>query len=94
MCFKRFKKQTSAKKMEQDRSRPKMESKIMEQNKDITVLMHAFFQLPNLEKLKLVESINEYFDSNEREKIRAEHERLYAEIDPANDICKCCGRPK
>ena len=40
----------------------------MEEN--ITVVFHGFLNLPNLEKLKLVEAINEYFDLNEREPIR------------------------
>ncbi len=34
----------------------------MEEN--ITVVFHGFLNLPNLEKLKLVEAINEHFDSN------------------------------
>ena len=40
-------------------------------NKDITVIMHGFLKLPNLDKLKVVEAINEYFDSNDREPIHA-----------------------
>jgi hypothetical protein len=64
----------------------------MEEN--ITVVFHGFLNLPNLEKLKLVEMINEYFDSNDREPIRKAHEEKFAEIDfdAPEKICKCCGR--
>jgi len=63
----------------------------MEEN--ITVVFHGFLNLPNLEKLKVVEMINDYFDSNEREPIRAANEEAFAKIhfDAAN-MCKCCGR--
>ena len=64
----------------------------MENN--ITVVFHGFLNLTAKEKLKLVESINEYFDSNEREPIRAENEVEFAKIDFSVDEnkCKCCGR--
>ena len=66
--------------------------KIMEEN--ITVVFHGFLNLPNLEKLKMVEMINDYFDSNDREPIRRENEEQFAKInfDAAGKICKCCGR--
>jgi hypothetical protein len=35
-------------------------------NEKVTNVFHGFMNLANLEKLKLVEAINEYFDSNER----------------------------
>jgi len=64
----------------------------MEEN--ITVVFHGFLNLPNLEKLKVVEMINDYFDSNDREPIRTANEAAFAAIDfdaPENK-CKCCGR--
>ncbi len=62
--------------------------------KDITIVFHGFLNLPNLEKLKLVEAINDYFDSNNREPIRAENQTLFDNLDFAasETICKCCGR--
>ena len=64
----------------------------MEEN--ITVVFHGFLNLTNLEKLKLTEEINNYFDSNNREPIRAENEAKFQSIDlqVANQICKCCGK--
>lgn len=64
----------------------------MEEN--ITVVFHGFLNLPNLEKLKVVEMINDYFDSNEREPIRAANEEKFSSInfDAPGKICKCCGR--
>jgi len=64
----------------------------MEEN--ITVVFHGFLNLPNLQKLKMVEMINEYFDSNEREPIRRANEEKFAEInfDAPENKCKCCGR--
>ncbi len=35
-----------------------------------TIVFHGFLQLPALDKLDLVNAINEYFDSTEREPIR------------------------
>lgn len=61
-------------------------------DENITAIMNGFFKLPNLEKLKLVEAINEYFDSDEREKIRAEWETKFAEFDAGTGKCACCGR--
>ena len=64
----------------------------MEEN--ITIVFHGFLNLPNLEKLKVVEMINDYFDSNEREPIRKENEEAFAKIsfDANAKICPCCGR--
>ena len=61
---------------------------------DATVVFHGFLNLPNLEKLTVVEAINEYFDSTNREPIRAENEKRFAEIGlvEAGKKCKCCGR--
>jgi hypothetical protein len=65
----------------------------MEEN--ITIVFHGFLNLSAKEKLKLVESINEYFDSNEREPIRSENETKFNALDwtsPPERKCKCCGR--
>ncbi len=61
---------------------------------DITIVFHGFLNLTGKEKLRLVESINDYFDSNDREPIRAENEEAFAKlkIEPGSTVCKCCGR--
>lgn len=61
-------------------------------NKDITVILNGFFKLPNLDKLKVVEAINEYFDSNDREPIRAANEEEFAKINFDETACICCGK--
>ncbi|MEO6466453.1 MAG: hypothetical protein ABIP00_12940 [Pyrinomonadaceae bacterium] len=63
-------------------------------NKDSIILLHGFFQLPHLEKKRVVDAINDYFDSMDREPIRAEHDQAFAKLkeeDPTFE-CKCCGR--
>ncbi|HEX8639475.1 MAG TPA: hypothetical protein VF692_15505 [Pyrinomonadaceae bacterium] len=64
----------------------------MEEN--VTVVFHGFLNLTNLEKLKLTEQINDYFDSMNREPIRAENETRFQSLDfgTPGKICKCCGR--
>ncbi len=63
----------------------------MEEN--ITVVFHGFLNLPNLEKLKVVEMINDYFDSMEREPIRMANEAAFREVNfGAKNTCHCCGR--
>lgn len=64
----------------------------MEEN--ITVVFRGFLNLPNLEKLRLVEEINKYFDSNDRAPLRAANEAKFNEIDFGGEAktCKCCGR--
>jgi hypothetical protein len=61
---------------------------------DTSVVFNGFLNLPNLEKLKLVEAINNYFDSNDREPIRASADERFARIDrDSKDFrCRCCGR--
>jgi hypothetical protein len=58
------------------------------------IVYHGFLQLAALEKLELVNAINEYFDSNDREPIRAaadaEFEKLRAESRSFECPC-CCG---
>ena len=63
-------------------------------NENITLVFHGFLNLPNLEKLKLVEAINDYFDSNDREPLRAEHESEFERLnlEAADFVCKCCGK--
>ena len=41
---------------------------------DAIIVIHGFLQLPNLQKLKVVEAMNDYFDSMEKEVIRAKPE--------------------
>jgi hypothetical protein len=56
------------------------------------VVFHGFLQLANLEKLALVNAINEYFDSTEREPIRATADERYRQITEKGDVnCPCCG---
>lgn len=60
---------------------------------NVTVVFNGFLNLPNLEKLELVNAINDYFDSNDREAIRSAADERYASIDrSSNDFqCRCCG---
>jgi len=63
-------------------------------DENITQVFHGFLNLTAKEKLRLVEAINDYFDSNDREPIRAENEAKFAALDwnlPENK-CKCCGK--
>jgi hypothetical protein len=63
-------------------------------NENVTLIFNGFLQLANLEKLALVEAINEYFDSNDREAVRAEADKRFAELQTSGPEfrCKCCGR--
>lgn len=58
-----------------------------------TIVFHGFLNLPALEKLALVNSINEYFDSMNREQIREANDKAFEELcaDAAFE-CPCCGR--
>ncbi len=64
----------------------------MEEN--IALAFHGFLNLNGKEKLRLVEEINGYFDSTEREPIREENERKVREIreNQSNKKCLCCGK--
>jgi aspartate carbamoyltransferase regulatory subunit len=64
----------------------------MEEN--VTLVFHGFLNLSSKEKLKLIEEINNYFDSMNREPIREENENKFKQIDfnPPEKTCKCCGR--
>lgn len=64
-------------------------------DQDATLVLHGFLQLPNKEKMAVINAINEYFDAvSERESIRAEHDRRFEELDFVGRgiACKCCGR--
>jgi hypothetical protein len=59
------------------------------------IVFHGFLNLANLEKLKLVEIMNDYFDNIPvRESIRAENAKRFAELREASSktTCKCCGQ--
>jgi len=59
------------------------------------IVFHGFLNLTNLEKLKLVEVMNDYFDNIPiRESIRAENEKRFAELrkDTSKTTCKCCSQ--
>lgn len=62
-------------------------------NDKTAIVFKGFLQLANLEKLEVVNSINEYFDSTEREPIRAAAEARFAEIHgkAEKEKCPCCG---
>lgn len=57
------------------------------------LVFRGFLNLSNLEKLTIVEAINEYFDSNDRQPIRADIERRFMEIPTSTPgwTCVCCG---
>jgi hypothetical protein len=61
---------------------------------NLTLVFHGFLNLTAKEKLRLVEEINNYFDSNNREPIRAEWEEKFAAIkqNSPETICTCCGK--
>lgn len=64
-------------------------------NKDAVIVLHGFFALPNLEKLEVVNAVNEYFDAvSEREAIRRRFDDQFAELNVIGKgiECKCCGR--
>jgi hypothetical protein len=61
---------------------------------DLAVVFHGFLNLPNLEKLKLVEIMNDYFDNlDRREKIRDENTQAFKAASANQDFtCICCKR--
>ncbi len=65
----------------------------MKLSDNASVVFHGFLNLPNLEKLSIVEAINEYFDSNDRDPIRAENDAQFQELRTSspNRTCVCCG---
>lgn len=63
-------------------------------NENTSLVFNGFLNLSNLDKLALVNAINEYFDSNDREPIRAKADERFEKIDLNSPEfrCKCCGR--
>lgn len=62
-------------------------------DENITMVLHGFFNLTMKEKMRLVEAMNEYFDSTNREPIREKNEAEFKKIGfDSNTNCKCCGR--
>ncbi len=61
-------------------------------NEAVTVVLNGFFNLTGKEKLAVVEAINDYFDSNDRDPIRAAHDVEFSKLDLDSLVCKCCGR--
>ena len=59
-----------------------------------TIVFHGFLQLAALEKLELVNAINEYFDSTDREPIRAAADAEFEELRTGSESfsCPCCER--
>jgi hypothetical protein len=64
----------------------------MEDN--VTVVFHGFLNLATREKMEIVNAINEYFDSTNREPIRAANEDAFTKLGIGSEgrECKCCGR--
>jgi hypothetical protein len=59
------------------------------------IVFHGFLNLTNLEKLKLVEIMNDYFDNiPKRESIRDENETRFSDLRQAEVklSCKCCSQ--
>lgn len=63
-------------------------------DENVTVVFHGFLNLTTKEKLLLINEINNYFDSNDREPIRGDNEAKFRDIDFSARAggCKCCGR--
>ena len=59
---------------------------------DAVIVVHGFLQLSNLQKLKVVNAMNEYFDSMAKESIRAENDAAFLRLDIDSIDCRCCGR--
>ena len=66
--------------------------KIMEDN--VALVFHGFLNLTGLEKLKLTEEINKYFDAIDRDPIRIENDEIFAKLELGAKGCKCCGGKK
>lgn len=61
-------------------------------NENTIVVYHGFLNLSMKEKKQLVDAMNEYFDSMNREPIREAAEKQFVQIDLEKTKCKCCGR--
>lgn len=58
----------------------------------MTLVFHGFLNLTNLEKLKLTQEVNRYFDTMDREPIRRENDEAFAKLEIDSKGCKCCGK--
>ncbi len=47
-------------------------------NEKITIVMNGFYQLTAMEKLKLLDELNRYFESNYSEPIRKDNDQRFA----------------
>ncbi len=74
-----------------DNWKRKMENVVI-MDDNVALVFHGFLNLPNLEKLKLTQEINRYFDAIDREPIRRENDDAFAKLDLGAKGCKCCGR--
>lgn len=63
-------------------------------NENMTMVFHGFLNLTMKEKMQLVEAMNDYFDSTNREPIREANEVEFRKIefDSVGKTCRCCGR--
>ena len=61
-------------------------------NENTTIVYHGFLNLSMKEKKHLVDAMNEYFDSMNREPIRETAENEFAKIDLEKNKCPCCKR--
>ena len=63
-------------------------------NRDAIMVLHGFFALHNREKMKIVDAMNEYFDSTEKDRIRAKYDELFESLGVIGKgiECKCCGQ--
>jgi len=61
-------------------------------NENTTIVYHGFLNLSMKEKKQLVDAMNNYFDSMNREPIRETAENELAKIDLEKTTCPCCRR--
>jgi len=64
----------------------------MEMSENVASVFRGFLNLPNLEKLRLTEAINEYFDSDQKETLRTAFEVAFPSVASDANRCVCCGR--
>lgn len=65
----------------------------MKLERDALIVFNGFLRLPTRQKMDIVNAVNEYFDSNDRDPLRKGYEDEMAEIRASADApdCKCCG---
>ena len=63
-------------------------------DRDALIVLHGFLALPNRDKMKVVEAMNEYFDSTAKDEIRADYDAQFEmlRVTEGGLECKCCGR--